>query len=296
VRDLLSAALKKAVMLNWTKKRIDNNKNLILIINGETGSGKTFAGLRFAVDCANMFGTNFSIKNNVDFNFIKLLEKMEYIEDNKQPGTVFFFEEVGAVGSGAGSKQWQTKANQFFSSFAQTSRHLRQIFIMTCPSFSNLQKDTRELCHMQWEMMGINMQNKHSFAKARRIQVNRTSGKMYMKYLRFVDEGRKFTLKRLDMDLPPKDVIDNYERAKNIFTSALNKRIIDSGTSKLKKLTETQQEVFNLIKVGTSIEDMARIRGVSTRSIYDVKKSIEKAGYFLENAGFEAFEGRKRPL
>ena len=291
---MLSSDLKMVVMLNWTRKRIENNKNVILIINGETGSGKTYAGLSYAVECAKMFGTNFTIKNNVDFNFIKLLEKMEYIEDNKKPGTVFFFEEVGAVGSGAGSKQWQTKANQFFSSFAQTSRHLRQIFIMTCPSFTNLQKDTRELCHMQWEMQGINMSNKYSYVKARRIQVNRTSGKMYMKYLRFNNQGGRFTLKRLDMHLPPPDIANDYEKAKNIFTSALNKKIIDSGTSKLKELTVIQKEVYNLLKVGTDIKEIARIRGTSLRNVYTIKKWIEKECYFIEKGGFERFELQKQ--
>jgi len=294
VREI-NTKVKKAVILSWTKNRIDKNKNVILIINGETGSGKTYAGLDYAVDCARMFGTDFSVKNNVSFNFIDLLKKMQY-EDNKKPGTVFFFEEVGAVGSGAGSKQWQTKANQFFSSFAQTSRHLNQILIMTCPSFTNLQKDTRELCHMQWEMQGINTSNRLSFVKPRRIQVNRTSGNMYMKYLRYGYEGNKYALKRLNMSLPPQIIIDNYEKAKNIFTTALNKKIIEANEPKRKPLTAIQQEIWDMMQKGRSVEEISIIRGVSTRSIYESIVLIKNKGFLLEKTGFEDNSTSKRPF
>jgi len=279
---VFSTELKQHVLLQWTKSRIDKNKNVILIINGETGGGKTYAGLDYAVKCAKMLRTKFSIENNVDFNFVRLLEKMEDIEGNKEPGTVFLLEEVGAYGSGAGSKQWQSKANQFFSSFGQTSRHLRQIFIMTCPSFTMLQKDTRELCHMQWEMICINPSNKLSFVKARRIQVNRTSGKMYMKYLRFNVNGQRYTLKKLPMNLPPKDIIKEYEIAKSRFTSKLNRKIIEQSKPKKKELTEKQENWYKLWQSGMNMEETAKKLGISLRSCYDYRKSVLKKGYSLE--------------
>jgi len=285
---MLDAKTKKKVILNWTKNRIDHNKNVILVINGPTGSGKTYAALRYAVDVAEMLGTKFSIKNNVDFNFIELLKKMEYIEGNKVPGTVFLLEEVGAFGSGAGSKQWQSKANQFFSSFGQTSRHQRQIFIMTCPFFTMLQKDSRELAHMQWEMIGINTSNSLSYIKAKTIQVNTTSGKMYMKCLRFHVEDvinktrKKWILKRLDMDLPPKDMIIEYEKAKTRFTTNLNKRMIVESEPKNKELTPKQEECYDMLLEGKSIKEVGEVMGVSIQQIYLYKKAIHKKGYVLE--------------
>jgi len=132
----------KNPILKWVKWRIKRNKNCILIINGGTGSGKTYSGATLACDVASMLGTSFTAENNIDFTFKGLLQKME-LPQNKKAGTPFLFEEVGAVGGGAASRDWQSKANKFFFSFMQTARHRNQVLIFTCPSFAALEKETR---------------------------------------------------------------------------------------------------------------------------------------------------------
>lgn len=275
---MLSVEEKKKVIIAWIKKRIEKNKNLILVINGETGSGKTYAALRLAEDLSKELGNEFTIKNNMDFNFVSLLEKMEYVDGNKKPGTVFLFEEVGSIGSGAGSKQWQSKANQMFSSFGQTSRHLRQIFIMTCPLFTNLQSDTRKLCHMQWEMAGINYQNKLSYVRPFRLQVNQTSGKMYMKYLRFKKDGRGYRLKRLDMEMPSQSIVEEYEKAKHKFTSTLNRSIIEKTHEEANKkhgnAIVDKELVQMYLEQGKSVREIATKFGVTTQGIYKIKTAL----------------------
>ncbi len=278
---MLKVETKKNVILKWVKKRIDNNKNLIIVINGQTGSGKTYGGLRFCVDISEIFGTNFSIETNVDFNFVNLLKKMQ-LPENKKPGTCFLFEEVGAIGGGASNQQWQSKANQFFSSFMQTSRHKRQIFVMTCPNFKNLQKSTRELCHMQWAMMSINPKTKLAAIKPLEIQINETSGKMYMKKLRFNHNGSRFSLGKLELGLPPDNIIENYEKEKNNFTDALNQKIIDSAKPKLKPLTEKQNIFMGLYQKGLDMKSIAKEMGVVESSVYHHKDLILNKGYSLE--------------
>jgi hypothetical protein len=283
---MLKVATKKKVILNWIKKRIDNNKNLILVINGQTGSGKTYSALSLAHDFAEMYGSHFSIENNVDFNFPKLLEKMKR-DINKQPGTCFVFEEVGAIGGGASNQQWQSKANQFFSAFMQTSRHKRQVFIMTCPNFTNLQKSTRELCHMQMKMCGINTVTKLASVRPLEIQINETSGKMYMKKLRFSYNMQPYSLRKLEVGLPPKDMVENYEKIKTEFTEALNQKIIDESKPKLKPLTEKQQEWLEYQQEGLNIEQIGKKMGISTTSSYAHKKGVVNKGYSLEKCDFK---------
>ena len=278
---MLDVATKKKVLYKFIKDRIDHNKNCIILIDGETGSGKTYTGLRLAVDLSEIFGTEFTIQKNMDFNFVKLLEKMR-LPGKDVPGNTFLFEEVGSVDSGADSQEWQKKENQFFSSFMQTSRHKRQIFIMTCPMFTNLQKKTRELCHMEMSMVSINPQTKLSTVRPFRIQVNRTSGKMYMKYLRFRYDGIRYRLGRVEFELPPKDIITQYENAKTNFTDSLNQKIIDYGKPKLKPLTERQELYMELYNKGLSDEEIATKMGMHKNQNYKNQFAIKKKGYILE--------------
>jgi len=145
-----------------------------------------------------------------------------------------------------------------------------------------LQKDTRELCHMHWDMMSINPHTKLSEIKARKIQVNRTSGKMYMKYLKFDYNGKKYKLKKLNMNLPPENIIKDYETAKMKFTSNLNKKIIESSKPKQKPLTEKQQQCYEMLRIGKDMKEIAVIMGVCLVSAYEYRKAILKKGYSLE--------------
>lgn len=54
-------------LVTYVNSRVVRNKNFILIVNGETGSGKTYWALFYALLFAKFFGTEFTIKDNVSF-------------------------------------------------------------------------------------------------------------------------------------------------------------------------------------------------------------------------------------
>lgn len=224
----------KSPVMIWIKNRIRKNKNVIIIINGATGSGKTYASLRIAEECREIFDTNFSIKENVAFNFIDLLKKT-MLPINDKPGTPYVFEEVGAIGAGSSSRSWQSQANQFFFSFMQTTRHRNQILIMTCPNFAFLEKGTRSLVHLQCETSEINYSKKVCVLKPYRIQVNSRTGKFYFKYLRFIYQGMKRKLMFWEVKLPSEKILKDYEIVKLKFTTSLNKGFLDQKKEKVKE-------------------------------------------------------------
>lgn len=234
-------------MLNWVKSRIDRNKNCIIVINGATGSGKTYAGIRFCQDIAKMLGTSFNIKDNLDFKFGELLKKMG-LEENQTPGTPFLFEEVGVIGGGAASRDWQSKANRFFHAFMQTSRHRQQVLVMTCPSFGYLDKGARELCHTQLEMTSIDFTRSKSYAKPYLLQVNRRSSKIYFKYLRFKENKIHYKLTLMEFGLPEKKIRDEYENMKMKYTKDLTESIINAD--KPKERVEKQKYPHKCINCG----------------------------------------------
>lgn len=254
--------------MRWIKTRMDRNQNVIIIINGGTGSGKTYGGITLSIDVAEMMGSNFTIKSNMDFNFVELLKKMD-LPENQKVGTPFLFEEVGAVGGGAASREWQSQANRFFQSFMQTSRHRNQILIMTCPNFSFLEKGARELVHMQMEMRSINYRKKVSCARPYILQVNRKTGKIYFKYLRFTYKENKYKFNNIEFNMPPKDVIDEYEVIKRLYTDKLNKSIIEANKEKVKcpKQKVPDEEMRRALDKGLTSEQAARMLGISERTV-----------------------------
>ena len=232
-------------LLYHIQKNIAKNKNAIIIVNGGTGEGKTYAAIRFAIGFSKLYGTPFTVDENLDFNFKGLLKKMKD-KQNTKPGTCFIFEEVGAMGGGASAYQWQSKANALFGSFLQTTRCKNRILIMTCPMFTNLDKKGRELCHIQWIMKGVNPQNKISAADCKLIQINRRTGKMYFKNLRFKyqkpgsNKKRRYKFLNMEFKIPPEEVYKRYEEIKDKYVDSIENIILADDDEKGNKIVYFQ--------------------------------------------------------
>ena len=256
-------------IIQWIERRIKKNKNVILIINGATGSGKTYAGLYVANKIAKKLGTNFSVEENVAFDFENLIKKTK-LPQNTKPGTPFLFEEVGAVGSGSAARSWQSKLNQMFFSFLQTTRVRNQILIFTCPMFSYLEKGARSLVHMQLEMLSINLGNNLAYSKAFVLQTNSRTGKIYFKYLKIKIDGRKIRYKKYKTKLPPKEITEPYELAKEKFLKKLDEYMMNSGKGgKQASRKEFDVELLLLLlKEGLKPTEIANKMGYSRVTIH----------------------------
>lgn len=221
--------------IEWIKRRVTKqNKNCIIIINGQTGSGKTFCALSVACILAEELGTHFTVKDNLDFNFKSFIEKT-MLPQNREKGTCFIFEEVGAVGGGASSREWQSKANILFNSFLQTTRHRNQVLIMTTPYFSFLDVASRKLVHIQMDMQYINFQTKQAVVKPYFMQVNSRTGKIYFKLLRYKVDDKVKKLSGWVVPHPPKEVTEEYEKLKEKYTTELAKMITDDKKVKVQR-------------------------------------------------------------
>ena len=257
----------------WIRERINQNKNAMILINGATGSGKSYSCLSLAREVANDLNTSFSVENNVAFKFTELLEKMN-LPENQSPGTVFIFEEVGSVGSGASARKWQSQANQFFFSFAQTSRHRNQILFMNCPNFSFLEKGTRSLIHFQLECNGIDFKKKIAYLKPYRIQINSRTGKFYFKFLRIKYNGLSIKFNQLAVKHPEMVDVKVYEAMKTDFTTKLNKMIIEEETKKPMKRKVEPYRVKELLEQGLTQKEIGFRLGVTPKTIRKYKKLI----------------------
>ena len=211
--------------LKWITNRIKNNRNAIIVFNGGTGSGKSYACLCTAYFLSLLLKTAFVVKENMDFSFYHLLEKMQKPGKDAK-GTIFDMEEVGATGSGGSSTEWQTESNKFFFSFTQTSRCLNQVLLLNCPDFGYITKGVRHLVHFQLTSMGIDKAKKKSYFKPYLLKIDQRTGKMWFTYLRFTYKGKRYKLKRIGFPLPPEEWIKDYEELKRKYVHEHNQKIL----------------------------------------------------------------------
>lgn len=258
--------------------RIEKNKNAILIVNGPTGSGKSYYGLSISKRISEQLGTEFSVKGNVAFSFRDLLIKTK-LPQNQKPGACFLLDEIGAIGGGGMSREWQSKANKLFFSWTQTIRHKNQVLIMTCPYFTYLDSSTRKLVHMQLIMDKINYVQETSRAKPYILQISQRKEKTYFKYLRIIKGRRKYKLLYQSTPLPPKQMLAEYEALKETFTTQLEQSIIDADKPKKDKRVKVNKPLMeNLINQGLSTKEIGGMMGVTRWTVNSYKKQLKQNG------------------
>lgn len=261
-------------LIRYIKWRILKNKNAIICINGPTGSGKSYSAISLGISIAEEFKTPITIEKNLDFGFTELLKKMS-LDNNQKPGTVFLFEEVGSFDSGGSARQWQSKANLFFNSFLQTSRHRNQILIMTFPNFAYLDYQARQLVHIQMNTAGINYTKKIAYLKPYILQTNTRTGKIYFKNLRYDNNNKKTRLTRIGMKIPPNNIIDEYEIKKKQFTDSLNKAIMNKKERKKKKDVDIGK-MTKYMNLGLNQQEIAKLVGTTRQAISYAMKNHKK--------------------
>jgi len=220
----------------YVKQRVQNNKNFMCCVSGPTGSGKTYTALRFA----ELWDKNFS-SNNIVFTpkeFIDLLNS-----NTLKKGSVIIADEFGVS---MNSRNWQSVANQVINYVLQTFRSKNYIVLFTSPDFSFIDVAARKLFHCHMMTQGIN--HKQGFCKIKpyMLQINQRTGDIYYKYLIVQKEGLgEKKLSEIDVTLPSKQLIAEYEIKKDLFVDNLNKEIED----KLKDKAQDQDKKKEVIEL-----------------------------------------------
>ena len=270
---------KEGYFLGYVKQRIKKNKNFLCAITGPTGSGKTYSSLRIA----EVLDSDFN-KDRIVFTpkeFINLLNG-----NSLKSGSVIVFDEAGVS---LNNRAWQSIANNLIQYVLQTFRHKNYIVIFTAPDFSFIDKASRKLFHSYMETKGINFTKNKCNLKPFMLQVNQRNGELYYKYLTAVIPRIGETkIQSLDVGLPSKDLIKEYEVKKTEFTYNLNQDIErklkekeeqESKGEGLPELTDRQEEVKALLEEGNKPKDIQDILGMSLRGVYDHIQAMKKKGY-----------------
>lgn len=261
----------------WIKYRIKKNKNVLLITVGGTGTGKSYSNLRILEDVDNTFDVErvaFTPKQFMAITDSGIL---------KRKGAGILYDDAGITLS---SKNWYDITNKMINYYLQIARRENQILAFNTPDMSFIDSSARKLFHMILITSGIDYKRKIVKLKPKFLQINKTTGKIYAKYLivkKGTGYGSRKKIKMIEVPLPSQKVVKAYEEKKKVFVSSLKKQIIEAiGMKTLKELTDRQYLVYNARKMGISKEDIAKSMDISTRTVYKHLEAAKKKGFDTE--------------
>jgi len=284
----------------FVRQRINANKNLIMVLTGPTGSGKSWSALRLGYDLSQIFGRPFSA-DNVAFQFREFIHKINS-DLMKGRGNCLLFDEVGATGGGGSSREWQSRANKMFFGFLQTARARNDILILTVPDFSFLDLGARKLCHIHMLTAGIDRDLGVCKLKPFQIQVNQRSGKIYEKYIRVLHpEYGRVPFVQLLVKKPPKEIKNAYEYRKEGFMQELYRGFEDEEEpekapaakqpqSTRPLLDDIDRKIIGCLEQGQKAREIGKKLNMTFQSIYYRLKKMEERGL---NSGLRSYNVKK---
>lgn len=261
------------------QRMINSNKNVIGIVLGATGSGKSYTCLRIAeLWYKYHFKKDFPIFN-VCFSVEEVISILN--QGRLKRGDVIILEEAG---TSMGALDFQTKISKVFTYVLQSFRNLNLCLILNLPYASMLNKNVRLLSHFTFETTGIDYQTKTSKIKPFFNQVNTKSGKIYPKYPKINLNGRTTKIKRFNYKIPSKELIESYEKRKKDFVMNLIADVKETISETKPKptgkyLTEQQKKILESYKRLGKQTLVSKELEISTSLISAQLRSIRKKGF-----------------
>lgn len=281
-----SSNLKEGELIcKYFDNRFKNNKNILGVSLGGTGSGKSYRDLRVA---ELWYQYHFKEKFPVENICFGVYEAMKLLSSGKlRRGELLIFEEAGV---NMGSLDFQTKVSKMFSYVLQSFRSMNVGILFNLPYLTMLNKQARMLIHFSIESAGVDPIKKTNQGKPKFHQVNQTSGVIYKKYLRVNVNGKIRKIKKMEFQMPSDYLWKAYENKKEKFLSNLT----DNNVKELRKaekdykekndikpLTQIQKEIYDLTWQGKTPAEIAEMRGRTPRSVYESLELIRKKEYSL---------------
>ena len=261
--------------INYIWNRLyKQNKNCLIVITGETGSGKSFSSLKLG----ELISDDFNI-NNVVFTaeaFTSLLKSGTLKE-----GSVVVWDEAGV---GLNSRLFWSVLNQAIFFIMQTFRADNIVCILTTPDISFIDVGIRKLMHFKVEVQRIDYIKKQVITKLFRIKPNPRTGKIYHKYLKN-KKLRNAKLSRYRLGLPSEQLVKDYEEKKKVFNigikDQMDRAVKSVSVFGKKKPTREETQIYKLSKRGGSQKDIAKEYNINPRKI---SRIIDKCGkYYLDD-------------
>lgn len=250
------------------KRMIYYNKNIIMVICGETGGGKSWGSIEIADRiCPRGITIDRSLIMADNIKFMKKLVN----KDNLQAGDILIYDEGGA---GFSARDFQAKTNKLIGSVLQTFRGMNVGVIFTVPNLSFIDIQARKLCHFYLEAQYIDYDNEEVVFRVYEIQHNSRYDKTYFKCPIVPMNGKPKKISHIRVRKPRKKLVNDYEELKADFIEQHNLKVLENlqNRGKPKKVVRWNniEEDFNnakkLIASGDKFKKMHNNKPLYDRS------------------------------
>jgi len=249
----------RSPMIQYVRRRLNvYNANFNAVFVGQTGSGKSWASIKFAQRIDDDFNVNriiFSIK-----------DYLTLIKDKKiGRGNCVIFDEAGV---GVNAKMWYSIVNKVCSTTFQTIRNYNFATLFTTPFTSYIDKSIRKLFHALFMSERIIRSKNQSVFKILNPTYNIYKDKEEFYPYSFMLNNVEYRVSKMKFNKPNIKLVRQYEAKKLAFQNELYAKsfqdIYDEKDSESKQ--EKRQKRINEFK-----EEIQRVEPIMDRFIKTTK-------------------------
>ena len=222
-----------------------HNQHAIILFEGKTGTGKSYASLRLAYDCSLLFAKKlggrpedyFTLSN---VGILTAEETIRIAKSIKQYG-IYILDDAGA--EGLSSRKWQSEQNDVMTKLLQTFRTNNNLLLLSSPDKGFVDKIARTLIHYKITMTHAFFNKGVSLGKLTAVKkiYTKDSSSNYYPFLRM--HGMVFNF--IMFTLPPKPLCDAYDKKRKRIEREMNLRAIaelEEGKKKEAAKIEKQEK------------------------------------------------------
>ncbi len=200
-------------------------KSAGFIILGQTGSGKSWLGLKIASDLDPSFEAN--MKQRIVYTAEEFIQLVAY--GGLKRGNVVIFDELGHA-EGADSRASMSRTNRLLGGIVSTYRQMGLIVIWILPTLTQLDKNIRMVSITGYfKILGIDYKKKQTRASYYANSLNPVYGKSYYKTPIMKRGDRVVKVKSFRFNAPSKSLAKEYKKRKMEFVSYIAKKAADEN-------------------------------------------------------------------
>lgn len=257
------------------------NKDVVFLLTGERGSGKSYSALylawktaeKIAIKKGGTWKDYFSLENVAIIDPKELMVRMQ----NLKPYNIYLLDDAGAGAWAARSHQ--TRDSAFLNHILQTCRTQNAGIFITTPDLFLIDKIPRNLASFVGEVAESHHDKGYNLLKVFRTERLRREGKTLYSHLQFYTPQGKSKIIRWRTHMPPEELLEEYnrireKRAREMMHAAIDEPDKDTGTGKVAQkwrelAKEYGEQIIHFHNEGKNLKEISRLTGLSE---YTVKK------------------------
>jgi len=268
----------------WLLRRIWDrinvkDKHFMGCIVGEEGSGKSWTAIRIASEIDPTFDSG----ERVLFDAVDLLKILR--DDEHERGYVYVLDEAGVQ---LGRRTWQQRGQILTNQALQIIRDENLGLIFTLPRLSELDSQAQGRLQAFYEITDQEP-GEYVIGKWKWMDPDRTdtTGNIYKKYPRRIQDGVKWRITRLSFRPPDAELIAPYKEKKSEFQQAFYEKTIEEHEEDIEEEEEkkrTPSDVVAALKKGDALDAVVSIHGVTGEPYVDDDLVREEYGLTVRAA------------